>query len=165
MIGPGMRPRFEMTVPESPSQALQRLHDVLERADGPCTGSILGRHVRLRIREDKRTFWTPQLEVEIEPRDEGALVRGLFGPHPDIWTFFIATYAVMTFCGITGLLFGLVQWSLDWSPWALWSVPIAALMIGSVYVVALIGQRLGHDQMVPLRTFLDQSLRSRQAIP
>ena len=44
------------------------------------------------------------------------------------------------------------------STFALWSVPIAALMIGSVYVVALIGQRLGHEQMVQLRTFLDDSI-------
>ena len=158
MIGPGMRPRFETVVPKTPAQTLQQLHDTLERRDGPCTGSILGRHVRLRIPEEQRTFWTPQLDVEVEPHGDGALVRGLFGPHPDIWTFFIATYAVMTFCGITGLLFGFVQWSLGWSPWALWSVPIAALMIGSVYVVALIGQRLGYDQMVQLRDFLDQSV-------
>ena len=158
MVGSGMRPRFEMVVPEPPAQTLQRLHDVLRRADGPCTGSILGRHVRLRIREEHRHFWTPQLDVEVEAREDGSLVRGLFGPHPDIWTFFIATYAVMTFCGITGLIFGLVQWSLGWTPWALWSVPIAVLMIGSVYGVALIGQRLGHDQMVQLRAFLNQSI-------
>ena len=147
-----------MMTPDPPSQTLERLHDVLEQANDHCTGSILGRHVRLRILEEDRHFWTPQLDVEIEPRAEGSLVRGLFGPHPDIWTFFVATYAVMTFCGITGLLFGVVQWSLGWPPWALWSVPIAALMIGSVYVVALIGQRLGHDQMVQLRDFLQQSI-------
>ena len=159
MIGRGMRPRFEMTVPDTPAHTLQRLHDILEKPDGAVTGSILGRHVRLRIPEDQRTFWTPQLDVEVEPHDDGALVRGLFGPHPDIWTFFIATYAVMTFCGITGVLFGLVQWSLGWSAWALWSAPVAALMIGSVYGVALIGQRLGQDQMRQLRTFLDQSVK------
>ena len=158
MIGPGMRPRFVVTVPKTPAETLQQLHDTLDEPGGPITGSILDRHVRLRISEDQRTFWTPQLDVEVEPHEDGALVRGLFGPHPDIWTFFIATYAVMTFCGITGLLFGLVQWSLGWSPWALWSVPIAILMIGSVYVVALIGQRLGHDQMVQLRAFLDHSI-------
>ncbi len=158
MLGPGMRPRFEMTVPRTPAQTLQQLHDTLEQPDGAITGSILGRHVRLRIPEGQRTFWTPQLDVEVEAHEDGALVRGLFGPHPDIWTFFIATYAVMTFCGITGLLFGLVQWSLGWSAWALWSVPAAALMIGSVYVVALMGQRLGHDQMIQLRAFLDQSI-------
>lgn len=158
MIGPGMRPRFERVIPKTPAQTLQQLHETLEQPDGAVTGSILGRHVRLRIPEDRRTFWTPQLDIEVEPHGDGALVRGLFGPHPDIWTFFIATYAVMTFCGITGLLFGLVQWSLGWSPWALWSVPIVALMIGSVYAVALVGQRLGYDQMVQLRDFLDQSV-------
>lgn len=158
MLGPGMRPGFERVVPKTPAQTLQQLHDTLEQPDGPYTGSILGRHVRLRIREDHRTFWTPQLDVEVEAHEDGALVRGLFGPHPDIWTFFIATYAVMTFCGITGLLFGLVQWSLGWPAWALWSAPAALLMIGSVYAVALIGQRLGYDQMIQLRTFLDQSV-------
>ena len=158
MLGPGMRPRFEMTVPTTPAQTLQQLHDTLEAPGGAVTGSILGRHVRLRIPEDQRTFWTPQLDVEVEAHEDGSFVRGLFGPHPDIWTFFIATYAVMTFCGITGLLFGLVQWSLGWPAWALWSAPAALLMIGSVYAVALIGQRLGYDQMVQLRTFLDQSI-------
>ena len=106
MIGPGMRPRFELTVSTTPAQTLQQLHDVLEQPDGSVTGSILGRHVRLRIPESRRTFWTPQLDIEVEPHDDGALVRGLFGPHPDIWTFFIATYAVMTFCGITGYFSG-----------------------------------------------------------
>lgn len=159
MLGPGMRPRFEVTVPGSPAQTLERLQDTLEQPGGLCTGSILGRHVRLRIRTEHRHFWTPQLDVEVEARADGSLVRGLFGPHPDIWTFFIATYAVMTFCGITGLIVGLAQWSLDWTPWALWSVPVAALMIGSVYGVALIGQRLGHDQMLQLRAYLDQAIQ------
>ena len=155
MIGSGMRPRFERVVPQPPAQTLQHINDTLEQPDGACTGSILGRHVRLRIREDQRTFWTPQLDVEVEAHPDGALIRGLFGPHPDIWTFFIATYAVMTFCGITGLPFGLVQWSLGWSPWALWSVPISILMIGSVYVVALIAEF--HHGTVDARDLPDRS--------
>jgi hypothetical protein len=150
-----MRPRFEVLAPYEPLETQQRLRTMLDQEDCSFTGLFLDRHLRVRIPESQRHFWTPQLDVEIEPHPDGSLLRALFTPPPDVWTFFIATYAVMTFCGLTGLLFGLVQWWLGWPPWALWSVPIAALMIGSVYVVALIGQRLAYDQMVQLRTFLE----------
>jgi len=51
MLGPRMRPRFTRVVPHVPAHTLEQLRAALEAPDCPYTGSILDRHVRLRIRE------------------------------------------------------------------------------------------------------------------
>ncbi|WP_457654007.1 hypothetical protein [Rhodocaloribacter sp.] len=157
MDTPRMRPRFEIVSARPPADVLARLRDQLEHTDCPCTGQIAGKHVHLRVDERDRRLWSPHLDVEVEPYDGGALLRGHFGPHPDVWTFFVALYAVLAFAVMVGLLFGASQWMLGTPPVALWAVPAALVLAAVIYGLALLGQRLSQDHMRRLRSFVEKA--------
>lgn len=164
MAAPRMRPRFERVVPTSLDATLDGFRQYLNGASAGCTGSITGCHVRLRVPAARRHTWTPHLDVEVEPHGEGALVRGLFGPDPGIWTFIVALYAILGFSVLGGLIFAVSQWAIGQAPTALWSVPVALVLAGIVYGVALVGQGLSQAQMIELRACLDEALR-REEVP
>ncbi len=150
-MAPRLRPRFEVEVARAPQQVLRGLEAALADPDGPCRGRIVGRHALLHVREDLRHTWSPYLDLEVEPWGEGALLRGRFGPHPSIWSFFAALYAICAFVALGGLVVGLSQLSLGFPAWGLWAVPGALVLAAVVYVVALTGQRLAQAQMHALR--------------
>jgi hypothetical protein len=144
-----------LSLPYAPPQAAERLRTALADADCCVRGDGYGHHFVLRVPEAARHFWSPQLSLDLEATEAGATVRGLFGPHPSIWTLFVAAYGVAIFSAVTGLLFGLSQWTLGQSPLALWAVPGAALLAGLTYGVGLVGRRLGDAQVLQLRDFID----------
>lgn len=153
---PRLRPRFKLALPCSATRAAERLRGALADDGYPFRGNGYGHHFVLRVPEAERHFWSPQLSLDLEDAEGGgALMRGLFGPHPSIWTLFVAAYGVAIFCAVTGLIFGLSQWTLGQSPIALWAVPGAALLAGLTYGIGLIGRRLGYEQVLQLRDVID----------
>lgn len=157
MDTPRMRPRFEIVSKRPPAEVLARLREQIDRADCPCSGQIAGKHVHLRVQEKDRRLWSPHLDVDVEPYDGGALLRGHFGPHPEVWTLFVALYAVLAFAAMVGLLFGASQWMLGTPPTAFWAVPAALVLAAVIYGLALIGQRLSQDHMRRLRAFIEKA--------
>lgn len=158
MPGPRMRPRFEVSVPCPPGEVHRRIDARLAEPACPVVGSQVDQHINLYIRPGLRHYWSPHLQLEVRPQGGGAHLHGLFGPHPNVWTMFMAFYAIIAFSGLIGLTFGLSQLGLDQYPWGLWVVPAAAALGGGVYAVALMGQRLAHEQMVMLRGFLEDCM-------
>ena len=158
MATPRLRPRFECVVPAAPGEVRARLRSALDAPGCPCTGSILHGHVRLRIPRARRRSWSPQLELEAAPHPEGTLLQGRFGPHPSVWTFFVALYAVLAFVALGAGLFALSQWMLGQPRSALWVLGAAAVLFVLAYAVALSGRRLAQEQMRQLRTFVDHAL-------
>ena len=155
-----IRPRFSLVVPLSPETILNRLRTYLEKPTAECTGTILNSYAILRVHDEQQHYWSPQLTIEVEAQDNGTLIRGLLGPRPVVWTLFASFYAFAIFAGLVGLIWGLSQWSLGITPFALWIVPIAIFLITIAYAIAYTGQKLGYEQMLLLRTFLDKSIGS-----
>jgi hypothetical protein len=153
-----VRPRFELTIDFAPQVVLARLDRAL--ADPACglVGSILDRHVELLVEHKRRHFWSPWLSAEVRPKGAGVMITGRFGPHPNLWTFFVALYAMWSFGAIGALVFGYSQWTLGHPPNALWGVPFAALLALGQYVGSIVGQRLGRRQMGEIRRFVRQAL-------
>lgn len=119
-------------------------------------------HAELRVAESERHFWSPTLGLEIRADDAGTTtVHGLFGPHPTVWTFFVFLHFAAATCATLGLVLAWSQWSLGESAWGLWSVPLAALLSGGAYAASHVGQRLAHDQMDAMLTFVDHELLER----
>lgn len=92
-------------------------------------------------------------------------LEGRFGPHPHVWTMFVAIYAHIAFLAIGGSMYGISQWMLHESPWALWLVPGAGLLAGVVYLSAFYGQGLGSEQMYVLRSFVADALEADEEPP
>jgi len=101
-------------------------------------------------------MWSPHLSVQVEYREGGSLLRGRYGPHPELWTLFVFLYAAVGFLTVIGLVLGFVQWQSGMDPWGLWSTGIGAVGLGILYLISMAGQRLGAHQMEDLRRRVDQ---------
>ena len=86
------------------------------------------------------------------------MIRGLFGPRPQVWTMFVLFYSTIGFAALIVLVFGLSYWSLGKSTLILWWVPVLAALYLTLYLVAYFGQRLGKVQMILLQKFIDKLL-------
>jgi hypothetical protein len=126
----------------------------LQQPDCPYTGRIIqNRHIILRITPEERHYWSPVLAVDAHPHPDGTLLRGYFGPHPNVWSLFVALYAGTAFATLLACMYGFSQWMIQESPQALWALPIGLLLWAGIYGVALMGQRLAQAQMLQLRDF------------
>jgi hypothetical protein len=158
-----LRPRFRTVVPIPMQELTDKLRAELEKENAPFTGKVLSEFVVLRILPKDQHYWSPELTLQLHKENEGTLIRGLFGPHPAVWTMFAAFYIFAIFLSLIALLYGLSQWSLDLEPYGLWLLPIPIVLMIGAYITAFIGQRLGHDQMELLHHFLDRTLETETA--
>ncbi len=73
---------------------------------------------------------------------------------------FIALYVGVGFVGSMGVIFGYSQMILGNPAWAFWAGPVAIVLSLFIYAIARMGRRLGYNQMVLLRGFLDDVIRA-----
>ena len=157
-----MRPRLEIELaPGERAPLLAQMIEELRDPDCPAQGRVRGDVVELTTCARKCHVWSPRLTLHVEASDAGgALLRGRFSPHPNVWTGFMALYGTLGLLGTFGLMFGISQWWLDMTPWGLLAVPLSLLLMAFAYGAAFIGQGLGADEMYMLRSFLDGALRA-----
>ncbi len=153
-----VRPRFRKQLPETPEAVKEKIKAALELKDSSCIGQIVDNHVILKIPLNQQHYWSPQLTLEIEKNDEGTLIRGLFGPKPDVWTMFVFFYSALGFLTIMGLIFGLSQMMLKMDPYGLWLVPVGVGLLAVLYFMSRVGQKLGRTQMNQLNVFFKAAI-------
>jgi hypothetical protein len=82
-----IRPTFSIPLSPGADEAMGILRERLRGMDyEECTRSK-GRCAYFFVDEDERKVWSPHLSIQVEPKSEGSLLRGRFGPHPELWTF------------------------------------------------------------------------------
>lgn len=161
MARPRMRPRYIIDVATGADGIMASLRGRLEASRPGLVGVFTERHGVVRLSPARRRFWSPQLDILIEPHVEGmdhsrVVVR--FAPHPPIWLAFVFTYAVLFALGLSGVMYAIAELSMGRAPWCLVSTALAIGAAAFVYGAAFIGQGLGADDMFELRTWLDQCL-------
>ena len=159
IITPRLRPRLEMFSPLPPADLIAHVQQRLAAPDCPCLGLVTDEQIELRIHPDVRRYWSPQLVVHVTSRGDSSHLEGHFGPDAHVWTLFLAIYAFVILSATFGAFYGIAQLVLGRPPWALLSIPIAAVLVVLIYVAAGVGQRLGHDQVDVLQDFLEESVR------
>jgi hypothetical protein len=127
-----------------------------------CTQSK-GRCAYFFVDEEERRLWSPHLSVQVEARKEGSLLRGRFGPHPEVWTLFLFLYAGVGFLATVGLMLGFVQWQSGMDPWGLWGAWIGVPGLAVLYGISATGQRLSAHQMEELRRRIDALVAGLEA--
>lgn len=121
-------------------------------------------HIVLRIPVEEQHYWSPQLSLTIEDKaDEGALIRGLYGPRSSVWLMFVFLYSSLGAISLFVAITGFSQLSLGMSAPALWALPVAAVIALTLYLFAKAGERLGKDEMHRLRNFMDAALVEKEA--
>ena len=160
-----LRPRFRYFVTESQLEVQQKFSEALKNtSNSGFTGSALKYHIVIDYPQNKRHFWSPQLDLNLETYKEGTLIRGLLGPRPNVWTVFMFFYSISIFLGIVGFIIGIGQWSMENPPFAFWSLPISGLLFITVYYIGRVGKQIAHDESIALRNFLLSQLNSYSEI-
>lgn len=140
---------------------------VLERLRKRVDGSedVLGLvldsgRIELTLNEKKIRFWAPQLTIDAEAQEEGdgTVLRARFGPHPHVWTLYLALYATSVALAIGCAMFGISQWMVDSEPWGLYLIPVGVVFSALVYGASYVGQGLGALQMQELRSLVERAI-------
>lgn len=157
-----IRPRYTFTVPIKKEEVLSKLRQSLRNMPSGLEGKFVKPLVVISISEENRHFWSPELSLDIEGKEEETEVRCTLGPRSSLWTMFATFYGFSILVGIAGLVLGFSQLTLGMNAYGFWLVPVSILLLASAYAIALTGQKLAYDQMLELRSFIKSSLKDGQ---
>ena len=136
----------------------------IDKNNNPYAVTYLPNQITLRILPVDRHFWSPQLNITMEEKEEGTLIRGLYGPNPSIWAMFFFAYSAL---GIVLLFAGMVvlsQISLGMEAPLWWVVPVCAILIIIIYLIGQTGQKIGAQEMFNLHHFYETTLGEKVQI-
>jgi hypothetical protein len=126
----------------------------------PVCGLSSSDRIELYLPNDRQHLWSPQLVVDVEARGATTSFRGRFGPHPHVWSLYVAIGAIIAFGNLIALCVALAQFTMNETPSAAVSVPITIVFLLGWYAIAMAGRGLGGGQMDELRQFFESTLAS-----
>ncbi len=149
-----LRPRFTIDLDENHDKVVAKFKNSLKENDFPSRFS--DGHIIIDVPKKEEHFWSPQLNLEVVKSEENkSIVKGLFGPKPQVWTLFMFIHFVV---GISFLIFGVmlyVKWSLDEAIiLPLMMVIFLPLLWILLYFLGRIGKSTGHKQMDDLHELM-----------
>ncbi|MEM6262222.1 MAG: hypothetical protein AAGI38_06930 [Bacteroidota bacterium] len=159
------RPRFQQVLPLTSDQISQRLQRRIQEEGAPFKGTFIRDYVVLRVQEEDRHFWSPQLSLSMEEAEEGGtLIYGLYGPNPTIWVLMLFGYSVLGIFLMFGAIIGFAQMNLGKDAPILYALPIFIAGIIGLYMVGQTGQKLGAEQTFELKQFYEETIGERTHI-
>ncbi|MEM9553608.1 MAG: hypothetical protein AAGC60_05065 [Acidobacteriota bacterium] len=160
-----LRPRFELTTSLEVDSVLDRVRAALAESDDAMGMVLDSGRIELTPHEDTVRFWSPQLTIDAERRDsgDGTVLRARFGPHPHVWTLYLALYATSVSLAIGCIMYGASQWMVGSEPWGLYLTPLALILSALVYGASYVGQGLGSLQMQELRSLVERAIAAEPA--
>lgn len=151
-----LRPRFSIDLPKKHTEVLDDFKNAFQSEECTFLGKIVDGHIFISIPKNKDHFWSPQLHLEILEHDNNTtLLKGLFGPKPQVWTLFMFVHFIVgtSFLGFAILLY--TRMSLDkdivFPLVMLIFLPMVWIVL---YFLGKIGKSTGKSQMVDLHDFM-----------
>ncbi len=157
-----LRPRFKMNFNESQDVLISKFKNNLKSEKCNYCGKIVDGHIVIDVPVDENHFWSPQLNIEIEKiSTDETIVKGLFGPKPQLWTLFMFFHFAVAVAFIGFSIMAYVQWTLkeDNSMALIIVIGLPILWI-IMYLLGRIGRRKGHKQMDELYGFMMKTLEN-----
>ena len=155
-----LRPRFKMNFNESQDVLISKFKKNLKSENCNYCSKIVDGHIIIDVPEDENHFWSPQLNIEIETMQaDKTIVKGLFGPKPQLWTLFMFFHFAVAVAFIGFSIMTYVQWTLkeDYSMALMIVIGLPILWV-AMYFLGRIGRRKGHKQMDELYGFMMKTL-------
>ena len=155
-----LRPKFKIGIDKSKDVLVAHLKDALTDDSCKYTFKKTEDHFFIDIPKSESKIWSPQLQVEFTTTSENQTqVKGLFGPKPEIWTFFIFIHFIvaMVFLGFAVLLYAN---TIIGKPITL---PLIMIMLMPViwvilYCLGRYGKHQAKAQTIELRGFIEKIL-------
>jgi hypothetical protein len=157
-----LRLRFSIELNEEAEQVIQKFKNVLQNGNDKFPSRFVDGHIIIDVPKKEDHFWSPQLNIEVENTGKNkTLLKGLFGPKPQVWTLFMFIHTVV---GIAFLVFSVilyVKWRLDESI----ILPLIMTLFLPLFWVLLyflgrIGKSTGHTQMDDLHHLMTNILKN-----
>ena len=154
-----LRPRFQINILQSSKSVLDRL----EATKGTQTDFVVSRienHVFIRIPKNKQHFWSPQLHVEVDEIDEeNCELRGLFGPSPTVWTFFMFLHFLVACLFIGFGIWAYTNATLKTSYGIQVGLMVFMMLVWfALYFAGRMGKAKGKYEIVELNDFLNETV-------
>jgi hypothetical protein len=160
-----LKPRFKLKFDAPMDEILQQFKDSLDLDDSNYKSQIVDHHIVIDVPELEEHFWSPQLHVEIEKENGQTIVRGILGPKPKIWTFFMFLHFIVAIAFFVFFVIFYSKWSLDQEYYFSMIMCLLMPVIWIVlYFVGQLGKKFGYDQMVGLHNLLIKALRNFKSI-
>ena len=161
-----IRPRFKVIVPQSEATVMQHFKESIKALDkNELTGSVLGRHVTIQFPEKDQTFWTPEVNINVDTLEEGTEIRGLAGPKSSVWLMFVFFYSLLGVASVFLLMYGMTQKQLGMTSTILWLIPILLLIILGMYLGGKLGQKLSKDQLHFIKKYVRSIFKTLKEKP
>ena len=154
-----LRPRFKMELDQNNESVLKKF-EALKAVKKEFIVSRVSDHVFIKMPKDKQHFWSPELHLEINAVDQtSAMLHGLFGPKPSVWTMFMFFHFVVAGLFIAFGVWAYSNWSLktDYALQLFVVILMVVVWIG-LYFIGRIGKATGKDQMHLLFNFMNKIL-------
>ncbi|MEP2024651.1 MAG: hypothetical protein ABJH98_17430 [Reichenbachiella sp.] len=145
-------------MPQSPEKIATQLKDRIKISDDGIHGTVIEGHATLSLPPRDQHYWSPQLSLSFESSETGSVLRGLYGPRPEVWTMFVLFYSIIGFAVLVILVIGYSNWTLGQSAQILWLVPALVGIFLTLYLVSYFGQKMGRKQIVTLHNFVEKAL-------
>lgn len=116
----------------------------------------------MNVSKKDEHFWSPQLHIEIiEKTEKNSLLKGLFGPKPQVWTLFMFVHFVI---GISFLAFLVLLYSRISLKESLFFPILMMIVLPFIWVLLYflgkIGKASGEKQMIKLHNFMIQIIEN-----
>lgn len=150
-----LRPRFKIVVNNPEKEVVEIVKNKL-KYNNPHNfeSTIVEGHLILRINKAKRHFWSPQMDISVQPNEEGGtVIRCLLAPEASVWTMFMFFYAATGFMAFIGLMMGMSQWTLQRDMWGFYLFFAGLALLLVIYAIAQFGKGISRSDMNILRAF------------
>lgn len=151
-----LRPRFSIDLGDNKNAVLDAFKAKLQHKDCTYIGKIVDDHIFINVPKNKDHFWSPQLHLEIlENENNTSLLKGLFGPKPQVWTMFMFIHFVVgtSFLGFAVLLYTRISLDKDFT-FPLIMLIFLPIIWFVLYFLGKIGKDTGKQQMIGLHDFM-----------
>ncbi|MCK4562237.1 MAG: GTP-binding protein [Flavobacteriaceae bacterium] len=157
-----LKPRFKMEFDENKENILNKFKNKLKDTDCKYDSTIVDYHVIIDVPIEDEHFWSPQMHVEIEKENNKTIVRGVLGPKPIVWTFFMFLHFAVAITFFVFFVIFYSKWSLkqDYT-FAMIMCFVMPIVWVLLYFVGQLGKKIGYTQMVELHDFLVMTVQSK----
>ncbi|MCK0130113.1 hypothetical protein MWU59_01240 [Flavobacteriaceae bacterium F08102] len=154
-----LKPRFKILVDADVSRVKTKFEQDVDQNKAGFRVKIIDNHIVIDVLESDAHFWSPQLQLELIEAGKKTMVKGLFGPKPQLWTFFMMIHFAMA---IVFAVFGV----LGYSQYTLGKAYVSSLLICLVicvlwiafYVFGQFGKMKGNAQMTAMAQYIKSVL-------
>jgi hypothetical protein len=140
---------------------MEKIRGMLEQSPKNISGFIVDNHIVLDIVGEEVHYWSPQLNFRVE-KDENdanhAVLSGLIGPRPAVWTLFMFVYFSTGIIGFFISSYGVSKLMLGSYSHLILAFPIAILFMLTAYKAGKYGEQLGKDQIELLKQFIREAI-------